>query len=161
LGGVSRFSTVASEPSDREILDLLVRLKLFVEKKTLEGKNQEEWCVDYQDALLRYATMLVGLDLDVEPPPEEEQQSRGAAEWYAEKHNCMDLCNELFKEHAQEDRGREMARYMMDEYYDNQPSTDGAQRSPRSDRYDGITTSDREDGERDNHYPAIELQQKR
>jgi len=159
LDGISRFSTEASEPSDRVILDLLVRLKLFVEKKALQGKEEEEWCVDYQEALLRYATMLVKLDLDVEPPPEEQQQSMGAAEWYAEKHNCMDLCEELKKEHAQKDKGREMARFMLDEYYDNQPSTDGAQRS--TDRYDGVTTSDREDGGRNNHYPAIELQQKR
>jgi len=123
-GGITRFSVIECQPSDREVLDLLVRLKLFVVKKQLAGKNYEEWCVDYQDALLRYATMLVGLDLDVDPPPEQEQQSKGAAEWYASENNCQELCNELYREHARDARGREMARYMMDEYYDNQPSTD-------------------------------------
>jgi len=154
LGGTSRFSVLESEPSDREVLELLIRLKLFVEKKKLDGKDTEEWCVDYQDALLTYATMLVGLDLDVEPPPEEEQQSMGAAEWYAKENNCLDLCNELFREHARQVRGREMARYMMDEYYDNEPAL-------ASEKYERATTPDREAGGSNNNYPAIELQQNR
>jgi len=76
----------------------------------------------------------------------------GAAEWYATENNCLDLCNELFREHAREARGREMARYMMDEYYDNQPS---------SDRYGTENSPGREAGASNNTYPAIELQQKR
>jgi len=151
-GGITRFSVIECDPSDREILDLLVRLKLFVEKKQLAGNDYEEWCVDYQDALLRYATMLVGLDLDVEPPPEEEQQSMGAAEWYATENNCLDLANELHREYAREAKGREMARYMMDEYFETPLS------SP-SNRHG--TPREREAGASTNHYPAIELQQKR
>jgi len=156
-GGISRFTALEAEPSDREILDLLIRLKLFVEKKKLAGKDQEQWCVDYQDGLLRYATMIVKLDLDVEPPPEDEKVSMGAAEWYAAENNCMDLYNELVREHDREARGREMANIMMNEYY--QSASDGVFQS--EDRYNENTTPVRDAGGSNNNYPAIELQPKR
>jgi len=147
-----------AEPSNREILDLLVRLKLFVEKKRLPGKEYDEWCVDYQDALLRYATMLVGLDLDVDPPPEDEKAME-AADWYATENNCRDLCLKLRREQNDNAKGMEMRRIMMDEYFDNRPPSDGeAQQS--IDRYDENTTPDREAGVSNNNYPAIELQKR-
>eukprot|EP00495_Collosphaeridae_sp_1-RS-2012_P008917 TRINITY_DN8939_c0_g1_i1.p1 TRINITY_DN8939_c0_g1~~TRINITY_DN8939_c0_g1_i1.p1 ORF type:complete len:79 (-),score=27.29 TRINITY_DN8939_c0_g1_i1:2-238(-) len=67
--------------------------------------------------------MLVGPDLDVEPQSD-NKQIRAAALWYADENDCMDLQVEVFREQAQEAKGREVARLMMDAYY-QQPSSDG------------------------------------
>jgi len=118
-------NAIKAEPGHRAILDLLIKLKLFVEKKTYG--NREVWCVNYQDALLSYATMLVGPDLDVEPQSD-DKQIRAAALWYADENDCMDLQIQVFREQAQEAKGREVARLMMDAYY-QQPSSEGGVKS--------------------------------
>jgi hypothetical protein len=109
---------IKADPDDKAVLDLLVRLKLFVEKKRAitESNLPEEWCVDYDDALLSYATMLAGPEIDVEPSPDAELESKSAAEWYAEEYNCGDILTEVMKSQIQQQRSKELAGYMMEAY---------------------------------------------
>jgi len=116
---------IKADPDDKTVLDLLVRLKLFVEKKRATGENiQEEWCVDYDDALLSYATMLAGPEIDVEPSPDAELESKSAAEWYAEEYHCGVILAEVMKSQLQQQRSKEMAGYMMDAYLEKQIDPD-------------------------------------
>jgi len=113
---------IKTAPKHKDILDLLVRLKLFVEKKKVRDRPgmAEEWCVNYQDALLSYATMLAGPEIELGPSPNAQLKSMNAAEWYAQEYDCKDILSEVFKAEVQAERSKEMARYMLDVYVDNQ-----------------------------------------
>jgi len=134
LKNLACLNDITAQPKHREVLDLLIRLNLFVEYKKLDDKAGFEWCVDYQDALLCYTTMLVELDIDIEPAPEADVESQDAAIWYAEQNDCVDLCHEIWRQRSKEQRGREVARYMVDHYYEEQPASDvGGIRSDNED----------------------------
>jgi len=120
FGRLSCLYAIKAQPTDAEVMELLIRLKMFVEKKKLDGKDRFQWCVDYEDALAAYATMLVELDIDIQPRPEANVEFMGAAEWFAQANNCTELCADLLRKMAQEDRAREMAQLAFPEFYGEQ-----------------------------------------
>jgi len=101
---------IKAQPTDEDVLELLVELKLFVEKKNpVTGENAEkEWCVDYDDALLSYATMLAGPEIDVQPSPDRNCESMNAADWYAKEYKCKALLEEVRKLRRQQERSKQI-----------------------------------------------------
>jgi len=106
-------------PSHRDVLSLLLKLNLFVEKKPHGKYQQMLWCVDYEDALLCYVTMFMGPEIDVEPSPDIQYESMGAADWYALETNTIDLLNTLVEEYVATQRKNEMSKYILDIYVED------------------------------------------
>jgi len=105
-------------PKHRDVLDLLLKLNLFVEKKPYGENNEKMWCVDYEDALMFYVTMFIGPEVDVEPAPDIHIESMNAADWYALETNTVNLLDTLVQEQAETRRKKKVARYILDIYVD-------------------------------------------